>query len=137
MSLFWPFKVDLHSVLNGLNHVVRLLNDRFIFKELENAEKIMFWRIRLSAIAHLQKAPITASSENVPDSQTSAYMRKYSHNFLNKTFYVLIFEKNTNYWLQFWSIFWTTERTVKICVVKTTAKMLDWCNIWPFIVIMD
>ena len=24
------------------------------------------------------------------------------------------------------------ERTCKICVLKTTSKMLDWCNIWPF-----
>ena len=28
------------------------------------------------AIAHLQKAYITASSKNVPDSQSSAYRRK-------------------------------------------------------------
>ena len=33
------------------------------------------------AIAHLQKAPIAASSENVPDSQSSAYMRKHYHPF--------------------------------------------------------
>ena len=31
------------------------------------------------AITHLQKAPITANSENVPDSQSSAYRRKYHH----------------------------------------------------------
>ena len=37
--------------------------------------------IRLSAITHLQKAPITASSENVPDFLSSAYMRKYYHLF--------------------------------------------------------
>ena len=24
------------------------------------------------------------------------------------------------------------ERNNKICVVRTTAKMLNWCNIWPF-----
>ena len=29
------------------------------------------------AIAHLQKAPITTSSENVPDSRCSAHGRKY------------------------------------------------------------
>ena len=41
----------------------------------------MRWRIRLSTIAHIQKAPITASLENVPDSQYSAYGRKYYHHF--------------------------------------------------------
>ena len=38
-------------------------------------------RIRISAIAQLQKSPITASSENVPDSQYSAYRRKYYNIF--------------------------------------------------------
>ena len=37
--------------------------------------------ICLPAIAHLQKAPITACSENVPDSQSSAYRRKCYHLF--------------------------------------------------------
>ena len=34
-----------------------------------------------SVIAHLQKAPITASSENLPDSQSSAliHIRKNAH----------------------------------------------------------
>ena len=41
----------------------------------------MFWRIRFSAIAHLMKAPITGSSENVSDSQSSFYRRKYYHVF--------------------------------------------------------
>ena len=34
--------------------------------------------------SYLQKAPITASSENVPDSQSSAYRRKYYHLFTQK-----------------------------------------------------
>ena len=41
----------------------------------------MWWRIRFSAIVHLQMASITASSENVPDSQSTAYRRKYYHLF--------------------------------------------------------
>ena len=48
----------------------------------------------------------------------SPYSKKYTF-----TEYILV------------NIFGTTERTYKICVVKTTTKMLDWCNIWPFIVI--
>ena len=40
--------------------------------------------IRFSASAHLQTAPITASSENVPDSQSSGYRRNY----------YLLFEQN-------------------------------------------
>ena len=40
--------------------------------------------IRFSASAHLQTAPITASSEYVPDSQSSGYRRNY----------YLLFEKN-------------------------------------------
>ena len=42
-----------------------------------------------SAIAHVQKPPITESSENVPDFRYSAY----GPNSLNKTFQVIIFEK--------------------------------------------
>lgn len=44
-----------------------------------------------SAIAHLQKPPITDSSENVTDSRYSTYGPKS----LNKTFQVIIFEKKT------------------------------------------
>ena len=43
---------------------------------MKNKKKICL-RIRFSAIAHLQKAHITASSENVPGSRCSAYGRKY------------------------------------------------------------
>ena len=60
----------------------RLLSDKFTFMELENAEKNIW--IRFSAIAHLQKAPITASSEIVPASQSSTYRRKYYHLFKQK-----------------------------------------------------
>ena len=45
-----------------------------------------------SAIAYLQKALITASSENVPDSRCSVYGQNIII-FSNKTFPVLIFEK--------------------------------------------
>ena len=51
---------------------IQLLKDRFMFKELKNDEKIRF-----SAIAQLQKAFITASLENAPDSRCSAHRRKY------------------------------------------------------------
>ena len=34
-----------------------------------------------TAIAHLQKTPITAISENVPYSQSSGYRRNYYHTF--------------------------------------------------------
>ena len=30
---------------------------------------------------------------------------------------------------------WTTKKIYKISVVKITAIMLDWCNIWPLIMI--
>ena len=40
-------------------------------------------------IVHLQKAPITASSENMPDSQSSAYQRKYS-----LIYFIYIFKPN-------------------------------------------
>ena len=35
--------------------------------------------IRVSATVHIQKAHITASSENVPDFQSSAYRQDYYH----------------------------------------------------------
>ena len=43
----------------------------------------MCGRIRFSAVVHvhLQNALITASSENVPNSQSSAFRRKYYHLF--------------------------------------------------------
>ena len=91
--------------------------------------KNICWRIRFSAFAHLQKAPIRASSENVPDSKYSINRQKYYYLF-KKTFQVLIFEQihiNESNFGKY--IFGTTERTYKICVVKTTAKMVDWCNI--------
>ena len=54
-------------------------------------KKYMWWRIRFSAIVHLQKASITANSEqkasitanseNVAESQSTAYRRKYYHLF--------------------------------------------------------
>ena len=51
-------------------------------------------RIRISAIAQLQKSPITASSENVPDSQSSAYRRKYyNSSFQTKSFMCLYLKK--------------------------------------------
>ena len=66
---------------------IQLLNDRFTFKELKNDEN----KYMLTYSLHLQKAPITASSENLPDSRCSAHGRKY-YFLSNKTFQVLIFE---------------------------------------------
>ena len=58
--------------------------------------------------------------------------------FPNKTFQMLIFEQMHIIKLNFWYNFGTTERTYKVCVVETPAKMLDWCNIWPLIsIFMD
>ena len=59
----------------------RLFNNRFTFYELENDEKIICWLISYDSIAHLQKAPINAGSENVPDSQSLAYRRTHYHLF--------------------------------------------------------
>ena len=58
-----------------------LLNNKFTFQELENDEKNMWF----SAIAHLQKAPITASSENVANSGSSAYRQKYYYLFKHQS----------------------------------------------------
>ena len=46
--------------------------------------------------AHRQKAPITASSENVPDSQSSSYRRKHDHLFKQNVLSAHIC-KNTHY----------------------------------------
>ena len=93
-----------------------LFNNRFTIWELKNDEKNICRWICFFAIAHLQKAPISASLKNVPDSYSSAYRRKYYD-----MFQVLILEKNTH----FCEIFGTTERTFKISVVKTTTKLLN------------
>ena len=54
----------------------RLLNIKFTFKEKKKTtKKVYVDGFVFSAIAHLQMAPITASSENVPDSQSSAYRK--------------------------------------------------------------
>ena len=49
-----------------------------------------------SVIAHLQKAPITASSESVPNSKSSAYRRNYYHLFTQNVLSAHI-RKNTHY----------------------------------------
>ena len=55
----------------------------------------MCCRIRFSAFVHLQKAPITARSENMTDSQSSTYRRKYYHIFKQNVVSVHI-RKNTH-----------------------------------------
>ena len=52
-------------------------------------------------------------------STEGTYLRQFENS--NKVSQVLIFEKNTH----FCEIFGTTARTFKVCMVKTTAKMLE------------
>ena len=90
-------------------------------------EKICGWRIHLnSAIVYLQQAPFTASSENVPDSQSSADRRKYYH-LLKQNVLSVHIRKNTHYLILSNQIFGkylgTTERTYRICVVKTRKNV--------------
>ena len=75
----YQFKVDQHLVLNGLNHEdsATCIKWKIYIEGVKKWRKNICWRIRFSAIAHLQKAPITASSEDVPDSWCSAHGRKY------------------------------------------------------------
>lgn len=64
-----------------------VLDNRFTLLELKTyVDGFVF-----SAIAHLMKAPITVGSENVPNSQSSAYRRKYNHLFKSS------YSKNTHY----------------------------------------
>ena len=68
----------------GLIMKIRFFNNKLTFKEWKNDEKKYVDGFVFSAIAHLQKALMTASLENVPDSQYSAYGWKY-HIFIRKT----------------------------------------------------
>ena len=54
---------------------IGLFYNRFTFKEFTTYQKNICRRIPFSDIAHLQKATITASSENVPYSQSSVDRR--------------------------------------------------------------
>ena len=75
----------------------------------------------MSAIAHLQKALITASSENVTDSQSSAYMRK--HNLFTQNVLSLHMRKNiTESWSKPLQKCWTGVKFG--------------CKIWAFIMIL-
>ena len=81
----------------------------------------MWWRIRFSAIVHLQKASITAISENVPDSQSTAYRRKYQNkqNFLSahtwEKNYLILLNQSFDKYLE-------PCKEIKVCVVKTIGK---------------
>ena len=66
------FKVDQHSVLNGLNHDVSAVKGTFSYS--------------FSSIAPLQKVPITASSENDHVSHSSVYRLKHCYLFQTKLF---------------------------------------------------
>ena len=86
-----PISTKLGTKHPWLKVTFQLLNNRFTFKELENDVKNILWRIRFFwCIVHLQKAPITASSENMPDSLSCAYRRKY---YLN-IYFMYIFKPN-------------------------------------------
>ena len=86
--------------------------------------------------AIIQKAPVTciASSKNVPESKSSAYMRKYHH--LTKCFLkVLIFEKmhiTVSYLIKFLVNIWNHRKNLKDFRVQNHSKMLHLCKIWPF-----
>ena len=62
---------------------------------IDNNEKNKCLHIHFSAIAHLQKASITANLENVPIPNLPLLGENII--FSNKTFQVIIFEKNTHY----------------------------------------
>ena len=85
---------------------------------------------------HIQKAPVTciASSKNVQDTKSSAYMRKYYH--LTKRFLkVLIFEKihiTVSYLFKFLVNIWNHRKNLKDFRVQNHSKMLHLCKIWPF-----
>ena len=100
------------------------LQNQCIFYKLENAEKNICWRIHLSAVPHLQKALITTSWENLPLIGENIV-------FSNMPIFekIHITENNFGKYLE------PLKELNKICMVKTTAKMLDWCYIWSFIVI--
>ena len=66
-------KVHQYSVLHGLNHADSAIK-WYILGVKKLRKKYM-----LTCSFHLQKAPITASSENVPDSQCSAHGGKYDY----------------------------------------------------------
>ena len=70
---------------------------------------------RYSTIVRIQKPPITSSSENLLDSQSSAYRRKYYHLFKKKLFKVLIFEKIRITKSIFLVNIWNHGKNFKIC----------------------
>ena len=78
LHVFSIFNVDQHSVLNRLNLMFRLFNDRFTFYELENAEKKYMFRDSFFLPLHIFRR----HSVNVPDFQSSAYRRKYHYLFI-------------------------------------------------------
>ena len=76
------------------------------------------------AIAHLQKAPITHSLENVPlmSKNISCSCSKY-YTLLNRISFKFLVN------------FWNHEKTLPDLRGQNHCKMLDLCNIWPFIII--
>ena len=74
-------------------------------------------KIYVDVLVSLQKAPITVSPENLPDSRCSAHGQKYDYFLSNKTFQVLIIENvhiTKSYLIKFLVILRTTERIYKI-----------------------
>ena len=68
----YVFKLVLTLLPTVLNQEDSTVRYKISFPRVKNWRKNMCWRICFSSIVHLQKAPITNSSENVPDSQFSA-----------------------------------------------------------------
>ena len=78
------FKVDQHSVLNGLNHEDSAVKwNIYILRVKKKMTKKIYVDVFIFLLLHIysSKAPITANLENVPDSRFSAYGRKYYHLF--------------------------------------------------------
>ena len=88
-------------------------------------------KICVDGFVYLQKAPITASSENMPESQYSAYRRKYYryHLFKQNVFSARI-RKNIRLNLILLN-FWNHSKILQ----DLHGQNLDWFNIWAIIVI--
>ena len=115
--LFQLMKVAQYSVLNGPIHDVLAVKYYIYILEVRK------WRKKFmltdSFFCHWTSTEGTASLENVPNSHSSAYRRKFYHFFKQNIINDRIL-KNTHNWILFLVNIWNQERTFEICVVKTT-----------------
>ena len=79
---------------------------------------------------YIRQLSVTTSSENVPNSQSSTYRRKYYHLF-KQNFLSGHIRKNTHYWIRFLVHLWNHGKNSQDLRDQNTCttKMLDWCNI--------